>query len=388
LIWRDGQGEEKDILNQGGTMSFKRSTFYVMSGTGNTFRFAHWMRKAGEAIGVASEVVMIDDARFDLQEEKESHHLVGVLFPAHGLMAPWSMIKFLFRIPRGFGTSAICGATRGGIRLWSLTIPGAVGLGIFLAAFILFVKGYRIRGIFSVDMPINSINLHWGMRPENVSPILGKARHKAENIANRVLKGESIFLTLNNLWELGWTLLMLWLLPLYPILYILYGRIGMGKLMFSSNSCVGCGLCARYCPSNGVIMKRVGNTIRPYWTYHCEVCLRCMGFCKKRAVEAGHSWMIILYFVSSIPFINWIISYLNQFLPFLGAIRYSRLGFLFYFANFFIATIIAYWLFWYLVRLPIINDLFASTSLTHYFRRYHEPSTRLRDLRRSHGTRS
>jgi hypothetical protein len=35
-----------------------------------------------------------------------------------------------------------------------------------------------------------------------------------------------------------------------------------------------------------------------------------------------------------------------------------------------------------LIRIPPINRLFTYTTLTHYYRRYREPETRLKDLDR------
>jgi len=34
-----------------------------------------------------------------------------------------------------------------------------------------------------------------------------------------------------------------------------------------------------------------------------------------------------------------------------------------------------------LLRVPLINRLFTVTTLTHYYRRYHEPDTTLNDLK-------
>ena len=44
------------------------------------------------------------------------------------------------------------------------------------------------------------------------------------------------------------------------------------------------------------------------------------------------------------------------------------------------ALVFAYTIFWYLIGFPAFNSLFAYTTLTHYFRRYHQPETRLKDL--------
>ena len=69
---------------------------YVMSGTGNTYRVAQWIKEAAEQIKIPAGITMIDNVK---QEDLKPHKdgLLGIMFPAHGLMAPWSMIKFLFK---------------------------------------------------------------------------------------------------------------------------------------------------------------------------------------------------------------------------------------------------------------------------------------------------
>lgn len=44
------------------------------------------------------------------------------------------------------------------------------------------------------------------------------------------------------------------------------------------------------------------------------------------------------------------------------------------------AYIIAYFIFFHLIRIKPINMLFTFTTLTHYYRRYHEPETPLKNL--------
>lgn len=364
-------------------MTYQDLILYVMSGTGNTFRVAQWIKEMAEQRGTKTEVMMIDDAPPGSPPENRPDQMVGIMFPAHGLMAPWSMIKFLFRMPMGKSASVVCISTRGGIKLGPIVIPGAVGIGNFMAALILLIKGYRIKGLFSLDMPVNMINLHWGMHPKNIAFMLDRARKKLSPVVNHFLDGNRLFFTRNNLWEAAWGGLLLWLLPLFPILYLLIGRIFMGKLMFSDNRCIGCGLCVKFCPNHGIVMKKVGNRKRPYWTYHCEACLRCMSFCKREAIQAGHSWAVVLYFITSIPVFTWLTAELSQYFHTIPVIEDYWIGQLVNYFYIFPSLILSYWLFWILIRIPQVNTLFSYTTLTRYFRRYHEPGTRLKNLKKT-----
>jgi Pyruvate/2-oxoacid:ferredoxin oxidoreductase delta subunit len=224
------------------------------------------------------------------------------------------------------------------------------------------------------------INIHWGMNFDNIEAVLIRAKKKLNPVMEPLLKGRNAFPLLNNLWEMTWSVLLFWLIPLFPVLYLLIGKLYMAKLMFADNRCNGCGVCARYCPNQAISMKQIGSKTHPFWTYHCEACMRCMAFCKKEAIIAGHSWGVILYYITSIPLFTFFLHKANLFNSIIQGIDNYLMKQLVEIIYIIPALIISYWIFWLLVRLPFINTLFAYTSFTRYFRRYHEPETRLKDL--------
>ena len=148
-------------------------------------------------------------------------------------------------------------------------------------------------------------------------------------------------------------------------------------MMFASNKCVSCGMCAKICPNHAIEMKSFFDKKRPFRTYHCENCMRCMAYCKKKAVEAGHSWILLLTFIMAVPAIaqiaaGWTASIGNL----LGITNYwllALLNALYYIP----ALLLSYWIFWMLIRIPVVNALFSLTTLTHYFKRFHDPETRV-----------
>jgi len=366
---------------------YKKAVLYVMSGTGNTYRVSRWIAEIANRRQVKTKVVMIEDADFDNDIDQSPDLLVGLLFPTHGFMPPWSMIKFLCRIPRRNKIPLICVATRGALKIGRLQIPGASGFATFFAAILMLAKGYCVKAVFSLDMPSNFINFHSGLHPRNVVKISSKAQSRLNLLIPRILAGQRILFTRNNIWELLWCIVLFWLVPLLPIAYLIIARMFMAKVMFANNNCVGCGRCARFCPNQAILMKDVGPKKRPYWTYHCENCMRCMGYCSKKAVEAGHSWAVILYFIISVPVISYVWMWLHVALDFYPVrngywtmeVAYI-FGFLIYIFYFLPAVFLSYWIFWHLIQFPVFNKFFSITTLTHYYRRYHEPETRLKHL--------
>ncbi len=237
-------------------------------------------------------------------------------------------------------------------------------------ALLLIVKGFRVQGVMAVDMPANWVVAYPAPSPEKVVGIMNRARTKVLNFLAVILEGQRAFS--------GWIgLLFGFLLLPISIGYLVIGRFFLAKLFFANNKCNGCGLCARNCSYGGVKMKGV-ETPRPYWTYGCESCMRCMAYCPEKAIEAGHSWAAILYFVSSPGAFVYLLTLLNPHL--LGFLTNPWLSRPLKYAYLLIFMAAAYWLFSLLLRVPFINSLFTHTTLTHIFRRYHEAETKSSDL--------
>ncbi|MCD4675890.1 MAG: EFR1 family ferrodoxin [Desulfobacula sp.] len=360
--------------------SFDTSLLYVLSGTGNTHRVACWIRNSFNKKRIKTCLKSIEDANFKKDFQNSEKQLISVLFPTHGFMPPWSMIKFLFKMPNQKKVPAIVVATRGAIWIGPVKIPGAAGFATFFAALVLLFKGYDIRGIFSLDMAANMNNLHPSLTHDTIKRISSKSKAKLEALLSFLMSEKRILFTLNNLYEGIWTCLLFWFIPIFPILYLIYGKTTMAKIMFANNRCVSCGRCARFCPNNAIEMKSFMGKKRPFWTYHCENCMRCMGYCKKKAVEAGHSWAFLQYFIVTIPVIKMITSWLMENTGFTFEIQNYWVAILFETIYFLPAIFLSYWIFWLLLRVPLINSIFSVTTLTHYFTRFHDPETRLKDL--------
>ncbi|MDM8556095.1 EFR1 family ferrodoxin [Desulfococcaceae bacterium HSG7] len=360
--------------------SFDTSLLYVLSGTGNTYRVACWIRDAFEKNEIKTRLKFIEDADFQSDFHNSDRQLTAVLFPTHGLMPPWSMIKFLFRMPRQKKVPVMSVATRGVIPVGPVKIPGAAGFSNFFAAIILLFKGYDIRGFFSLDMAANMNNIHPSLSPDTLKRISEKAKNKIDFFLHPIMSGKRVLFTLNNLYEGIWAGLFFWLIPIFPILYLIYGKTSMAKIMFANNRCVSCGMCAKFCPNRAIEMKKFFGKKRPFWTYHCENCMRCMGYCRKKAVEAGHSWAILLYFLMTVPvtanIIPWLIVSTGISFEIKNYWTMSLLESLYYLP----ALFLSYWIFWMLIRIPVVNTIFSVTTLTHYFKRFHEPETRLKEL--------
>jgi NAD-dependent dihydropyrimidine dehydrogenase PreA subunit len=364
-------------------MSYPALRLHVMSGTGNTLRVARWLEAAAQERGATTEVRQVR-RKADPGPAGDPAGLTGLLFPTHGFTAPWAVIPYLIRFPRGQGRHAFVLATAAGTRIRGCNLPGLEGTATLIAALLLRLRGYRIRGLWAVDMPSNWTFFHWGLRPENSAAIIEAARSRALDFFARLDQGGTRY---GRYW--AWALGLL--LVQVSLAYLLVGRFLLAKAFFAGAGCDDCGLCVSRCPHGGVVwagrsglrLKAEATTarrVKPYWTYACESCMRCMAYCPRKAVEPSWSWFVLLVIPVALP-----LGYQALAALFPGWSGLTRLtegwgAFLVNYPYKLAAGLAAYWVFWQVIRWRPLRRLFTAATPTHYWRRYHEPETRISDL--------
>ena len=71
-------------------MTISNIVLYIMSGTGNTYRVAQWIKEIAESRGISTQACMIDGVNEENRPGGAKDRLFSLMFPAHGLMVPWS----------------------------------------------------------------------------------------------------------------------------------------------------------------------------------------------------------------------------------------------------------------------------------------------------------
>jgi ferredoxin len=363
---------------------YKQAIIYFYSGTGNSYRVAKWFEEDCLNRGIKTEVISVNQG--NLNKEKIivplKKQLLIISFPSHGLMPPWTVIKFLFKIPRRKGVRFLCLPTRGSFFIGPLQILGVAGLASFLPSLIVAMKGFIPRGAVSFDMPANMTSFHPPLTSPHSRRIIVRARRKFSRNMNKFFLKGSLWFTKNNLYELIWSISLLFLCPLFPVLYLLVGRLFFGQLLFADTSCISCGLCVRSCPAEALIMKGKSYK-RPYWTYRCEHCLRCLNFCPESAVQAGIFWGVLLHFIMVlVSFGSFIFGKLIVLFPIFEGLRSWSTIELFDALFYYPAFVIAYFTFFLIIGSRLMNLFFSITSISRFFGRYHEPDTSLNNLTR------
>ena len=352
---------------------YRRLIIYYLSGTGNALIAARWFADLARGRGMTGEIIPIDRFKTPLEVPNGEGTLLGFFYPTHGFSLPWYMLKFMLAFPRG-SRDIFCLNTFGGTKIGKLHLPGLSGLALVLPALLFLLKGCRVRGLISLNLPSNWISLHPGLNPSAVASLADHCRKKAARYAASLLSG-------------GMTFRGLILLPLdvaiIPVAlgYTFVGRFWLAKMYMATLECDGCGICESRCPMNALRMKNK----RPFWTFHCESCMRCLNICPRKAIQVSHSFTAVTAYILYGLLFPLVISLAAQFLPSTTAVTASEIPFIGIIRAWVIISVmfLAYRLVQALARFRPFNYFFAGLSLTRllFWRRYLAPGVTLRDFK-------
>lgn len=337
---------------------FDKISIFYMTGTGNSFKVALWFAEIAKSLGLLVNLRQVKMTK--LETKTDIRTLCVFVFPTHGFTAPILILKQIFFLPKANGACAVILPTRAGTRVKGLCFPGMEGTAGYLTAFLLLLKGYKIRGVMGIDMPSNWTALHWGLSIENVEHIISQAESKVKRFATLILQGDTKF---NGIISL---VLGLMLAPI-SLMYLVLAQFVLAKLFFASDKCVGCGVCARYCPKQAIRMTGKDKEKRPYWRYSCDSCMACMNYCPHEAIEVSPLLAVVFYYIATVPFISYLISnwtgyYIEK--NWIDLIQYISI---------LLTVYLVYLISHQFMRFPLVRTIFSKVTHTRYFRRYQAP---------------
>lgn len=335
---------------------FQTAAIYYFSGTGNAEKVSRWIGGVFQKKGVKTEVVHILKQR--KLADMELPDLIGFCAPTHGFNFPPVMMHFLLRFPSSKGKSVFIVNTRAGMKMGKWFLPGLSGMAQYFYALVFWLKGYKVVGMRSIDLPSNWISLHPGLKQKVVLSIMKHCKAISEKFASRIVSGRK---DLKALWDLIQDILIT---PI-AFAYYLVGRFVFAKSFYADRNCIQCDKCINECTIGAI--KKVDH--RPFWTYRCESCMHCMNNCPTNAIQTAHGFIFAVFYIviAVIMKIVWNIlinSTLSEIMTpiyangFLKSIVESVVVFFF--------LVLAYRIMHFLIKVPFIERIVSYTSLTSY----------------------
>ena len=194
--------------------------------------------------------------------------VLGIVFPVYS----WSVPKLVSEFLR---TATIKG--KPAYIFAACTCGDETGLTIKHLKKDLRKQGLTIDAFFSFQMPETYVNLP-GFKldtPENAERKINSTKESIKDAVKLIkecaqgnfdrLKGGSSFLKSNIL------------KPLF------YGLLITDRKFRVSDTCIGCGICAKNCPLQNITMQND----RPHWNGHCTNCMSCYHRCPQNAINFG-----------------------------------------------------------------------------------------------------
>jgi len=231
----------------------EKSRIFWFSGTGNSLYAAKKLSAELENIPLSQMTSAVPSETVGGNGEK-----VGFVFPAFYLNMPRTVKKFVEALtiePETYIFAIITmGASSG---------KGAVSA-IRKA---IKAKGHKLSYGRGIKMPDNYVLLYNPTDPNTCSELLNKNDSELCQCAAEIKAGvqtvKAIPFSMNSL----------------------YNNIErLDKKFTVSDTCTGCGLCKRLCPTDNIELK----DNKPTWQHKCEHCVACISWCPVRAIEYGN----------------------------------------------------------------------------------------------------
>ena len=135
-------------------------------------------------------------------------------------------------------------------------------------------KAISCMGTAQIVMPENYIAMFSAPQADEARQIVAQAEPSIDRAIAAIQAGECFAPTRNNLYDRFMSG------PVNPIFYKFCVKADAFTV---SDTCIGCGQCAKLCPMNNVTLKDG----KPVWGRNCTHCMACICYCPVSAIEYG-----------------------------------------------------------------------------------------------------
>ena len=135
-------------------------------------------------------------------------------------------------------------------------------------------KSLAFMGTAQIVMPENYIAMFSAPQADEAREIVAKTEPNIDCVIASIQSNQPFAPTRNNLYDRFMS---------GPVNLIFYKFCVKADAFTVSDTCIGCGQCAKRCPMNNVTLKDG----KPVWGKNCTHCMACICYCPVSAIEYG-----------------------------------------------------------------------------------------------------
>ena len=236
---------------------------FYYSGCGNSRFIAQSIAEAlGETLIFIPEAQRAGKFEYDLAEDE----MLGFVYPIYSWRPPHLVDEFVGQMtvngkPSYVWTAVTCGDNAGETEsIFRKTLAD---------------RGLELNAAYCFRMPNTYVNF-MGMgvdKPEVADEKIAKAKRKLPKVIE-LIKAKATF---SDMIKGG--------LPRFKsnVIGKSFYKWASDEPFFSTDACIGCGLCAKVCPLQNITLVDG----RPVWHGNCNTCDACYHYCPKHAIQYG-----------------------------------------------------------------------------------------------------
>lgn len=140
---------------------------------------------------------------------------------------------------------------------------------------LLWKKNIPLHAVYEVKMVDNYVVAYDIAGEEKQASIYKNAKVTIEKIISDIKSNKQVKITD----IIGTTI--------KPVVHTFYKKTDHRKHFYATDACTGCGLCAKNCPCQAIVMEQN----KPVWQENCAFCLKCVHSCPVQALQHGKGTM-------------------------------------------------------------------------------------------------
>ncbi|OHD26248.1 MAG: hypothetical protein A2Y38_23595 [Spirochaetes bacterium GWB1_59_5] len=182
--------------------------------------------------------------------------------------------------PRSGGAQAAMLCVCGGVMKNGRISGGWSGAASIVSLGVLARKGWEPVGSADASYPENWTQVTEAAIGNDQVAIIARGDAEAHAFGKAVVTGQRIFLKRN--------VLTLSVGRFVGFIFRLAARRILGSMYIADDTCTSCGLCARVCPAQAIVMRDGA----PTWSPRCVDCNRCINACPTASIQTSTARLV------------------------------------------------------------------------------------------------